>query len=490
LAEHLSDWEAELRTRPRGKRKRPPSPEHIRRTVGRVRRVLDGCRFSVPGDIALTPVQEFLQSLTADRQIAEHDSARESFTRSELAALLGVTTGNVRSLVKRHRLTATGNGKARRFPLPTVLALLKLARQGLGTCTAGYYARDIKAFTRWLAKRHRIAEDPLADLAGASGEDSDHRRDRRALDAAELRELLDAAAGSTRAFRGMGGVERRYLYLTAMGTGLRAGELASLCRQHFDLDGELPAVRVPADVAKNGKAAVQPIARDMADALRAFLAGRPDAGPLWPGTWHERAADMLRLDLEAAGIPYALEGPEGPLYADFHALRHSYVALLDRAGVTLKEAMHLARHADPKLTMKRYGKPQLHDLAAAIERLPRLLPDTPTALRNALAATGTDPLAYTPLTQTFDIGCDPVSSGVTGRTGDRAPTELPKSIRIKVVESDCDELRSTERSGTSRIRTCNQGIMRHKSGKPKRPKNPVISAILERSRPFARAFTT
>src|SRR5262249_2464570 len=96
---------------------------------------------------------------------------------------------------------------------------------------------------------------------------------------------------------------------------------------------------------------------------------------------------MFWADLEAAGIPYAVEGPDGPLYADFHSLRHSYLALLDRAGLSLKMAMQLARHGGPKLTMARYGRAQLHELGKAVSRLPTLL-DRPG--REALKATGTD----------------------------------------------------------------------------------------------------
>jgi hypothetical protein len=85
--------------------------------------------------------------------------------------------------------------------------------------------------------------------------------------------------------------------------------------------------------------------------LRAYLDGRDANLPVWPGTWFRKAAEMLHIELDACGIPYAVEGPDGPLYADFHALRHSFVALLDKSGATLKEAMQLARHSDPKLTM-------------------------------------------------------------------------------------------------------------------------------------------
>ena len=83
---------------------------------------------------------------------------------------------------------------------------------------------------------------------------------------------------------------------------------------------------------------------------------------------------MLRADLETAGIPYVIQGTDGPLFADFHALRHSFVALLDRSGATLKEAMQLARHSDPRLTMARYGRAELEDLGQTVAGLPQLLP--------------------------------------------------------------------------------------------------------------------
>src|ERR1700751_2385666 len=97
---------------------------------------------------------------------------------------------------------------------------------------------------------------------------------------------------------------------------------------------------------------------------------------------------MLRIDLDAPGIPYVVDGPDGPLYADFHALRHSYIALLEKSGATLKEAMQLARHSDPKLTMAVYGRAQLHDLGEAVRRLPALL-EGPAKSAPARAATGT-----------------------------------------------------------------------------------------------------
>src|SRR5439155_4976937 len=109
-------------------------------------------------------------------------------------------------------------------------------------------------------------------------------------------------------------------------------------------------------------------------------------GSVWPGEWHKDAAEMLRGDLAAAGIPYR-DG--AGRVADFHALRHSYITLLERSGVSPKMAQKLARHSDIRLTMNVYTHAQLHDLAGAVEGLPALLA---TSERGAmtLAATGTD----------------------------------------------------------------------------------------------------
>jgi integrase len=194
----------------------------------------------------------------------------------------------------------------------------------VGHGTAGYYAREVKAFTRWLARRRRIAEGPLADLPGATPDQSDHRHDRRTPAEAELRGVISSAQASARTFRGLTGRDRAILYATAAASGFRVEELASLTPEAFDLDGDVPSVTLRGDVAKNGRVAVQPLPPDRAAALCPYLASHPAGEPVWPGTWREKGAAMLRRDLGEAGIPYATEGPEGPLYLDFHALRHGY----------------------------------------------------------------------------------------------------------------------------------------------------------------------
>src|SRR5260370_4865456 len=96
---------------------------------------------------------------------------------------------------------------------------------------------------------------------------------------------------------------------------------------------------------------------------------------------------MLRIDLDAAGIAYRDE--EGRV-ADFHALRHSYITLLSRSGVSPKVAQELARHSDIRLTMNVYTHTGLFDLAGAVDSMPALMPTGPVPERTVLRATGTE----------------------------------------------------------------------------------------------------
>jgi site-specific recombinase XerD len=376
LLDHLAAFEAELRTGRNGKRKRPPSAKHVRQTVGRIRRVLDGCGFVNPSDLArhdaLTAVQKFLDGLTAAGEAPHLPPGVEEFKRGELAGLLEVAPETVSALAKRRRLDRIGNGKKRRYPRAAAEALLRHRGVGFGNGTAGYYAREVKRFTNWLADEGFIPRDPLRKLPGA-GPTADHRRDRRALGDDELRRVIAAAAHSEVTFRGLTGRDRAILYAVAAATGFRAEEMSTLDPGNFDLGGKVPTATLRGEAAKNGKTACQPIPADLAAALRNYFSGRPAGSAVWPGTWWQKAAEMLQADLELAGVPYVTQGPEGPLYADFHSLRHAFVAALDRAGVSLKQAMQLARHCDPRLTVARYGRAQLHDLGAAVNRLPSLL---------------------------------------------------------------------------------------------------------------------
>ncbi len=269
-------------------------------------------------------------------------------------------------------------------PGPVLEWLAAQRGAGMSVSTSNGYLVALRSFTKWLVKDRRMAYDPLAHLSGINAKPY-LKHARRALDEAELRRLLIMAGTSTVTFRGITGPDRRILYAMAMGTGLRASELASVHPGAFNLSDSPPVVNVQAAYTKNRKEATQPLPPDLAEALRGYLPGKAANVPVWPGTWNVAAAEMLRIDLKASGIAYR---DAMGLVADFHALRHSYVTLLGRSGVSPRLAQELARHSDIRLTMNVYTHTGLYDLAGAVGQLPALT-TTKTDSPDVQAMTGT-----------------------------------------------------------------------------------------------------
>ncbi len=281
---------------------------------------------------------------------------------------------------------------------------------GKNVTTANYYLTAAKGFTRWLAGLGRRATmDPLAGMTRLANAGVDVRHARRDFSAEELRWLLSTTLASDRAFRGLAGPDRYHLYLTAAGTGLRVSELASLAPPSFDLDASPPVVRAEAAYTKNRKEAEQPLPGDVTEALRGYLEGRPVDALVWPGTWTEKAAAMLRKDLADARGKW-LQTFDDPrqhaeversdflayrnaagLVTDFHALRHTYISRIVQGNASPKVAQELARHSTVTLTLGRYAHTGLYDLAAAVNDLPAIVtaPGPSHANVDVLRATGT-----------------------------------------------------------------------------------------------------
>ena len=235
-------------------------------------------------DLDASKVQRFLADLREQgRPIVELDPRKEQYTKNELAAVLGVGLDGLTSLIARHRLPATGLGKARRFPRQTAEALRDRLGRPPGMQTANHYLAAIKSFTRWLVQRGRLAKNPLEILRGGNVR-KDLRHDRRTLPQSDLRRLFQATGASTRTFRGLTGMDRLVLYLTAAGTGFRAGELAVLGPECFDLDAAPPVVVLPAREDKAGRSVSQPLPPGLVVALRDYLADRPRGQAVWPGS--------------------------------------------------------------------------------------------------------------------------------------------------------------------------------------------------------------
>jgi len=281
---------------------------------------------------------------------------------------------------KHIRLTVTRIRKV--FELAHVTVLVDIRPQTIRDAilalptsveTRNHHLVAVKAFTRWLWKQSRLPDDPLAGLSRWNAE-PDRRIHRRALTAEDLGRLITTTEASPRTFRGLDGKDRAALYLLAAYSGLRASELASLTRAELSLDSEPPTVTVRAAYAKNKRQDTIPLPLEVAEYLLRWLSSRPTIPTpgvrLWPGSWSERAAHMIRQDLQAAGIDP--ENDSGRL--DFHCLRGTYATLLARVGVNLQTAQTLMRHSDPKLTAKTYTRLGITDLGAVVSGLQVAVP--------------------------------------------------------------------------------------------------------------------
>jgi integrase len=241
-------------------------------------------------------------------------------------------------------------------------ALSKIRKAGASAQTANHYRSAIRAFCRWMVESGRLRTNPVAGVKPYRA-DSDRRYERRPLEPVELARLV-AAAEQGSDIDGVPGPVRAMAYRVAAATGLRLDEVRSLIAESFRLDGPTPEVVLPGSRTKNGKEARQPLPGSLVEPLRAYLANMIPGDKAFPLAYY-RMARAMRVDLEAAGIPYRT--PEG--LVDFHSLRYTYVTNLVRAGVNIRAVQTLARHASPTTTLQFYARATEADLRAAVESL-------------------------------------------------------------------------------------------------------------------------
>jgi integrase len=361
LAEHLDDYRRFLTAK-------GDTAEYVAKTHYRAKSVLEGCGFTGLDDIDAAAVAEFVAGLRSKgRPRLPLDLRKEEHTRAELVAVLGVSKDGVRRILRAAGLTGAGKGRARRYSRDTVLALQDRLCRGTGPATCNHYLHAVKGFTRWLAEMRppRLPFDPLAGLHGQNAK-VDVRRLRRALRPDVFSRFIEATAAG-KPFRGLTGADRLVLYTLAANTGFRAHELASLTPASFALDATPPTVTVEAAYSKHRRKDVQPLRADVAELMRGYTAGRPRKSLLWPGTWVKVAAEMLRVDLTAAGISYL---DDDRRYFDFHAMRGQFISMLAANGVHPKVAQILARHATVNLTMNFYTHLDVLDVTGALDKLP------------------------------------------------------------------------------------------------------------------------
>ena len=246
--------------------------------------------------------------------------------------------------------------------------LSALREEGASAQTSNHYLRAIKQFARWLVLDRRTPENPLSHLAMFNVE-VDRRRQRRPLTVDEFDRLIRAAESGP-VVMGLPGPDRAILYAIAAYTGYRRGEIASIRATSFDFTVDPPTLTVRAGHSKRRRTDVMPLRQDLVRRIRDWMEGRETTldQPLFRVS-KRRTADMLKADLKRADIPYV---DSRGRYADFHALRHTFVSNLGKAGVSPKLAQSLARHSDINLTMNAYSHLELEEQFQAVNNLPPL----------------------------------------------------------------------------------------------------------------------
>ena len=260
--------------------------------------------------------------------------------------------------------------------------LASLGREGLSLATLNHHRAAVRGFSRWLWRNGRLRDDPLVGVTGYNAKE-DRRHDRRTIGVDELRRLVLTAYNGP-PYRRMSGRARALCYRLAVATGLRFAEIQSVTPESLDFEASPSTVTVAAGYTKNGNPATLPLPDDVAADLRSWVADLSQGEPVF--ALPSRGADMLKVDLNAANIPYR---DVAGLVFDFHSLRCQTATLADQAGCSPRVVQTLMRHSTLELT-GRYTRPRAVDIERASSQLPPLGCDSSPEM---MVATGTDPTA-------------------------------------------------------------------------------------------------
>lgn len=295
--------------------------------------------------------------------LTRHKSAHlplEVHLKDFLAALSATCkpqqVGLVRERIERV-LDATGCRKIEQLTpsriIGTVGTFDSLKKPGtlLSVASRKYYLRSMKQFSKWLCVERRYPHDVLASLnlrsilkRWISAEDAGQTPRTRFSDA-ELQTLFQHLATSETVICGLTPLERLRVYRLAACTGLRKTELSYLTPNWIDL--EAATLVVPAGRAKAKRRDTIVLPAPSVEWLKTWLSGLPADQEIFPRLRQIKAAQMLRRDLLAAGLPDVKDGAR----MVFHSVRHTFCSKLFESDLTLAEAVSQARHSDPRQTM-------------------------------------------------------------------------------------------------------------------------------------------
>ncbi|MCH8824012.1 MAG: tyrosine-type recombinase/integrase [Planctomycetes bacterium] len=245
-----------------------------------------------------------------------------------------------------------------------------LAAMNCATRTRNHFNGALRQFCKFMVKNKFATHSPLETLTNVKITDEKRRR---SLTAKEFTKLLQTTLNGPKdgvdspIVGGMSGFERSTLYWLASETGYRRNEIASLTKSSINLDSVPATVEVLANATKNKRDSKLSITGELGQRLKTLLRGKSPAAPAFK--MPEKTAQMIKQDLEQAGIPFITQ--DGRF--DFHSLRVQLAATLIRANCNIKVVQSRLRHQDSKLTLDIYSRLGQSEVdAAAVAALPRM----------------------------------------------------------------------------------------------------------------------
>jgi integrase len=136
------------------------------------------------------------------------------------------------------------------------------ARQQKAPKTLNEYLASMSSLLNWMERHERIEKNPLKRVQKVQTNGRQVRL-RRAFTDDEMKRLLKIAG------------TRKVIYLMAIYTGLRRGELSKLLRTDLHLDAAQPFINVRASTTKNHKQAILALHPDLVPELKTVLASLP-----------------------------------------------------------------------------------------------------------------------------------------------------------------------------------------------------------------------
>lgn len=303
----------------------------------------------------------------------------ETWLRHKRSSLAPRTVVRYEGLIAQHIVPAIGSVQIRKL-MPQHLAELYLQLgASLSPRTIGQVHAVLHGALKQAVAWHAIARNPVGREAGVVAP-KPARREMRFLDTSQVRQMLDA----------VGGDPLEVLYVAAVFTGLRLGELLGLRWRDLDLDGRQLTVRHTLTRDAGAWILRQPktphsrrtirLAPAVVDALRAH---RLVEAERLLGFGHRIAADTLVFS-DRWGDPvnpwHVTERAFKPLLRRaglpvirFHDLRHTFASMMLSEGVRIDIVSRMLGHSSPAITLSVYAHLMPGDEEAAVERLQRRL---------------------------------------------------------------------------------------------------------------------